>query len=71
MGMNSINKKDIGNLQRDGFGVSLMRINEHNRVFFLSYHIFNLSLGLFSPPISTLSEVCKTKEVLLNLGMKC
>jgi hypothetical protein len=33
-----INKRDIGNLQRDGYGVSLIRLNEHNRVFLKVTH---------------------------------
>jgi hypothetical protein len=49
MGMNSINKGDIGNLQRDGNGVSLMRINEHNRVCLKSSYLQLVFGTLFTP----------------------
>jgi hypothetical protein len=41
------------------------------RVFLKSHPVFTLSLGLFSPPIPSLSQVHKVRKFLLNLGMKC
>jgi hypothetical protein len=40
----------------------------HIRVFLRVNPVFTLSLGLFSPPIPSLNEVCKSKEVFIKSG---